>query len=112
MVCPPKNHGPENPLCNHFYVLFYSPVPRRDFQDHGFEGSQTMVQDHGFARVGTMQVQAIMPFFIPEARGSLTPYKRLAKFVSKKGSNEAIMELGWHVCRANVARKISFEAIF
>ena len=32
-----------------------------DFQDHGFEGAQTMVQDHGFARVGTMQVQAIMP---------------------------------------------------
>ena len=32
-----------------------------DFQDHGSEGVQTMVQDHGFARVGTMQVQAIMP---------------------------------------------------
>ena len=32
-----------------------------DFQDHGSEGEQTMVQDHGFARVGTMQVQAIMP---------------------------------------------------
>ena len=23
-----------------------------DFQDHGFEGVQTMVQDHGFSRVG------------------------------------------------------------
>ena len=32
-----------------------------DFQDHGSEVVQTMVQDHGFARVGTMQVQAIMP---------------------------------------------------
>ena len=32
-----------------------------DFQDHGSEGVQTTVQDHGFARVGTMQVQAIMP---------------------------------------------------
>ena len=34
---------------------------RGGFQDHGSEGAQTMVQDHGFARVGTMQVQAIMP---------------------------------------------------
>ena len=32
-----------------------------DFQDHGSEGVQTMVPDHGFARVGTMQVQTIMP---------------------------------------------------
>ena len=32
-----------------------------DFQDHGSEGVQTMVPDHGFARGGTMQVQAIMP---------------------------------------------------
>ena len=31
------------------------------FQDHGSEGVQTMVQDHGSARVGTIQVQAIMP---------------------------------------------------
>ena len=30
-----------------------------DFQDHGSEGVQSMVQDHGFARVGTMQVQAV-----------------------------------------------------
>ena len=55
---PPQNHGPEIPLCNHFYVLFYSPMPR---QDHGSERVQTMVPDHGFVRVGTMQVQAIMP---------------------------------------------------
>ena len=34
---------------------------RGGFQDHGSEGVQTMVPDHGFARVGTMQVQAIMP---------------------------------------------------
>ena len=34
---------------------------RRGFQDHGSEGVQTMVPDHGFTRVGTMQVQAIMP---------------------------------------------------
>ena len=34
---------------------------RGDFQDHGSEGVQTMVPDHGFARVGTMQVQAILP---------------------------------------------------
>ena len=32
-----------------------------DSQDHGSERVQTTVQDHGFARVGTMQVQAIMP---------------------------------------------------
>ena len=32
-----------------------------DFQDHGSEGAQTMVPDHGFAWVGTMQAQAIMP---------------------------------------------------
>ena len=38
----------------------------RDFQDHGSEGVQTMVPDHGFARVGTMQVEAIMP---PSAEG-------------------------------------------
>ena len=31
------------------------------FQDHGSEGVQTMVPDHGFARLGTMQVQATMP---------------------------------------------------
>ena len=30
------------------------------FQDHGSEGVQTMVPDHGFARVGIMQAQAIM----------------------------------------------------
>ena len=53
---PPQNHGPEIPLCNHFYVLFYSRCQGRDFQDHGSEKVQTMVQDHGFARVGTMQV--------------------------------------------------------
>ena len=34
---------------------------RKGFQDHGSEEVQTMVPDHGFARVGTMQVQAIMP---------------------------------------------------
>ena len=34
---------------------------RGGFQDHGSEGVETMVPDHGFARVGTMQVQAIMP---------------------------------------------------
>ena len=38
-----------------------------DFQDHGSERVQTMVQDHGFAGVGTMQVQAIMP---PSKMGS------------------------------------------
>ena len=32
-----------------------------DFQEHGSEGVQTMVRDHGFPRAGTMQVQAIMP---------------------------------------------------
>ena len=36
-------------------------VAEGDFQDHGSEGVQTMVPDHGFERVGTMQVQAIMP---------------------------------------------------
>ena len=39
-------------------------VAEGDFQDHGSEGVQTMVSDHGFARVGTMQVQAIMPRLI------------------------------------------------
>ena len=34
---------------------------RGGFQDHGSEGVETMVPDHGFGRVGTMQVQAIMP---------------------------------------------------
>ena len=38
---------------------------RGGFQDHGSEGVETMVSDHGFARVGTMQVQAIMPPLIP-----------------------------------------------
>ena len=33
---PPQNHGPEIPLCNHFYVLFYSPVPRRAFSGPWF----------------------------------------------------------------------------
>ena len=41
---------------------------RGDFRDHGSEGLQTMVQDHGFARVGTMQVQAIMPPLIVSSR--------------------------------------------
>ena len=34
---------------------------RGGFQHYGSEGVETMVPDHGFARVGTMQVQAIMP---------------------------------------------------
>ena len=40
----------------------------QDFQDHTSEGVQTMVQDHGFARGGTMQVQAIMPPSISRRR--------------------------------------------
>ena len=36
------------------------------FQDHGSEVVPTIVPDHGFARVGTMQVQAIMPPLIKE----------------------------------------------
>ena len=43
------------------------------FQDHGSEGVQTMAQDHGFARVETMQVQAIMPPLI-HLRWLLRPY--------------------------------------
>ena len=39
---------------------------RGGFQDHDFEGVETIVPDHGFARVGTMQVQAIMPPLISE----------------------------------------------
>ena len=46
---------------------------RGGFQDHGSEGVQTMVPDHGFARVGTMQVQAIMPPLI-----GLRDFKSLA----------------------------------
>ena len=30
-----------------------------DLQDHGSEGVQTRVQDDGFAKVGTMQVQVL-----------------------------------------------------
>ena len=41
---------------------------RGGFQDHGFEGVQTMVQDHGFERVQTMQAQAIMPPLIRARR--------------------------------------------
>ena len=41
-----------------------------DFQDHGSDGVQTVVPDHGFAKVGTMQIQAIMPPLI-YTRGSL-----------------------------------------
>ena len=41
MVCTPQKHGPEIPLCNRFYVLLYSPVPRQEFS--GSEKVQTMV---------------------------------------------------------------------
>ena len=46
------------------YGKEYRSGCRGGFQDHGSEGLQTMVPDHGFTRVGslgTMQVQAIMP---------------------------------------------------
>ena len=61
----------------------------RDFQDHGSENAQTMVPDHGFARVGTMQVQAIMP---PSMEPRPFSEKRVATvevdtFVSSTGPN-------------------------
>ena len=34
----PQNHGPAIRLCNHFYVLFFSPVPRRGFSGPWFRG--------------------------------------------------------------------------
>ena len=49
---------------------------RGGFQDQGSEGVQTMVQDHGFAMVGTMQGQAIMPpliHFVIKIPGCLSP---------------------------------------
>ena len=35
-------------------LLSKQQPPVSQFKDHGFEGAQTMVQDHGFARVWTM----------------------------------------------------------
>ena len=40
---PPQNHGPEIPVCNHFYGLFYSPVPKEGFSGPWFWGGA----DHG-----------------------------------------------------------------
>ena len=52
---------PSEPCATTSMFLFIARCQGGDFQDHGSDGVLTMVQDHGFARVGTMQVQAIMP---------------------------------------------------
>ena len=58
------------------------------FQDHGSEAVQTMVQDHGVARVGTMQVQAIMP---PSIRGLQThPNSQLSARDAPKDQNKHV----------------------
>ena len=59
---PPQNHVVlKSPSATTSLLFSIARCQGGDFQDHGSEGVQTMVQDHGFARVGTMQVQAIMP---------------------------------------------------
>ena len=45
---------------------------RGGFQDHGSERVQTMVSEHGFTKVGTMQVQAIMPPLTEEDKRATT----------------------------------------
>ena len=61
---PSQNHGPEIPTLAPGYRKEHRSGWRGGFQDHGSEGVQAMVPDHGFTRVGTMQVQAIMPLLI------------------------------------------------
>ena len=57
----------------------------RDFQDHGAE----WVPDHGFARVGTMQVQAIMP---PAIQGSYAEQRHFLCEQGKKRSARLLSE--------------------
>ena len=62
IVCTPvRTMVPKIPALAPGYRKEHRSGCRGEFQDHGSEGVQTMVRDHGFARVGTMQVQAIMP---------------------------------------------------